>query len=250
MKTSSLFLLLGFVSSFSALAQGDAYFVKYNTGVLLHELNPGVTGTEKKEKTKQQSESLVVTEEADNRKNVGSPLFYNAWTEGTFRLSGGQEINGRMALDVSRNIVLYQEIHQNAVIALKPKWVDLYGHKLQRIDDQFRNAGDFYYEQIIDKNYKILKKYTCKYEQYRDELKSGQKHLKADEFDGAYVKDTDYFLVKEKQLHHISNRKKFYRAFNKKENEVKHFVRENKLDLTMQSDVISLVSYLERLEEL
>ncbi len=232
--TSVLIVLTGLSA---AQAQGDAYFVKQTDQIFYTDKKTFPAYTSKKDKEKQQDVLQVLQEKQrkENTGNVGSPLFYNGWSEGVFRLSGGQEIKGKMALDISRNTLFYEEIHRNAILCLKPKWVNIYGHELQRYDNEFTNAGDFYYEKLPLASVLILKKYSCQYEDFGKDINTGYNYLNAKGYNGA----------RNNQLYLIKDRKKFYQIFGRKGNKVKEFVLRNKLNLGAQQDVLALASFIE-----
>ena len=244
-----LLLFLGiYLAGSGLMAQGDAYFVKHNDKVFYTGKKPLLNHIRQKEEERN-SENLKVLRQRlkEEKMNMGSPLFYNGWTEGYFKLSGGQEIRGKMALDIMENTLMYEEMHQNTILSLRPLLINLHGHELQRYDHLYANAGPFYYEKVVGREYLILKKYSCQYEEFKGYLHLGYDNAANGAYEGEYIKDTNYYLAKEKTLHLITDRSKFYRIFGKRAGEIKQFVQNEGLDLETLTGVETLIAYVEKL---
>ncbi len=248
MKSSFLLVFASLLISAEAVSQGDAYFVKQTNQIFYADKKNWSIHPAKKDKNIKPDQLQVLQEKQQllSEKNLGSPLFYNGWTEGVFRLSGGQEIRGRMALDIAGNVLFYKEMHQNSILSLKPVFISIYGHQLYRLDKQYLNAGDFYYEKMKDSGLTLLKKYSCKYDYLGKNVHSGYNYVNSNGYEGEFIKDTGFFLGQGKELHLICNKKKFYRIFGEKSQAIEKYVSDEQLDLNTEKDVLALVSYLEK----
>ncbi|MGR3809126.1 hypothetical protein [Jiulongibacter sp. NS-SX5] len=240
-----LFTLLSLIS-ISSFGQGESYFVKKDLSFFqeVEDIAFNFTSIDNTSETEESIERLKKQFD-EGSKIAGSPFYGGGWFDGEFRLSGGKNMKGHMALDLHRNQLYVIESSSMSVLTLKPNWVKINGTEFTRLDHQIKGTGDYYYELIYNGSKKVYQRHQREFKNSRLAFTNGYEIIPQNRYDGGYMEKSVFLLSNEYRVLVIGDRDKFYRMFGRKAPKVKKYMIENSFDLSLKNDVLALVSSAE-----
>ncbi|KPM47455.1 hypothetical protein [Jiulongibacter sediminis] len=175
-----------------------------------------------------------------SKKYLGTPLFFNGWHKGTLFFKNSAPVSGTLAYNLLNDKVYFSQGPVQPALEIKPNAFEINGHLFERFDDQFKKAGKYYYQRLVI-NEKTYYKRSVKY------LITDFKHpeiidtSEAESYQGSFISQNKYYLVNNERFRQIDPGLKAFGPFTKK---VMDIIRENKLDLRKESDLLTLLKYL------
>lgn len=221
------------------MAQGDSYFIKKDLSFFEAVESVAFNFTNRTYEDEQEARFNQLKNSIKSKTSyAGSPYFQGDWFDGQFNLSGGKVMKGHMALDLNQNVLYVLESSAMHVLALKPHFIEINGHQFQRLNHLYKEAGNYYFEEVYsNKKFKIYKRHHKSLYELDQTSPNGYQVNRNRLYDGEFIDDNDYFVASKNKLTYISTRKKLYRILGKKSRE---YIEQNKLDLNLEADILDL----------
>ncbi len=238
MRLTSITILLVFLAE-PLLAQGDSYFIRKDLSFFeaVESVAFNFTNRSNKEEQELKFDQLKASVKP-NESFAGSPYFQGDWYDGQFNLSGGKVMKGHMALDVNKNVLYVIESSSMKILTLKPHLIEINGHRLERLNHLYKEAGDYYFEPIYSsKKIQIYKRHHKQFTDLKETKLNAYQVNRNIRFDSEYTDDNAFFVASKNKLTYISSRKKFYQIIGKK---ARNYIEQNNLDLNFEADILDL----------
>lgn len=171
----------------------------------------------------------------------GTPLYKNAWFNGTLRLENSSASSkGNMSYDLrNQQVFLAAGANSNAMV-LKPFEFQIDGHNFMNYKKLYEELPYGYLEKITEGKYMLFVQYNCKYQAANIGEKNGYEQSR-DGFEGYFNKSIDYYIVKEKDAEKVQ---KNFKIFNEDAEKASKYAKENKLSLKKPQEMIQIIKYL------
>ena len=184
------------------------------------------------------------------RTYLGTPYFGDQWFIGHMSFTDGKDVSGVMAYNLV-NHTLYYSLNENVqAVEVKPNIFTIGGVTFQNLDSDFKGTAGHYYETLSNGEPKLLKQYIGKYVQLNatDESTYGSNPL--GDYEGSFEKLAKYYLVIQKELILVSNKKRFYKSIGPYAKKGKTFADERHLDMRNEEDNMRLIKHIENNSQL
>jgi hypothetical protein len=178
------------------------------------------------------------------RTYLGTPYFGDQWFMGHMSFTVGKDVSGVMAYNMV-NSTLYYSLNENVqAVEVKPNIFTLNGVTFQTLDSEFKGTAGHYYEILSNGEPKLLKQHIGKYIQLNATDGSTYGSNSQDDYEGSFEKIAKYYLVIQKELVLVSNKKRFYKSMGPYAKKGKTISDEKHLDMRKEEDILKLVSSL------
>jgi hypothetical protein len=179
----------------------------------------------------------------------GSPYLTNDWTKGSIILGDGKVVeNLDIKFDQFTDAILYKNDNGEELEVAEP--VKEFKVKIKNIDRLFRagfkpvgsNTETNFYEVLVDGSLKFLKRFKKEIMTTRDYNATSDTKTVTEKISYYIVKDNQPILV-------LKNEKAILEAIGEKENELNDFIKQNKLKLKDEGDIIKIIEQYNKLKK-
>lgn len=179
------------------------------------------------------------------RKYLGTPFFEDQWFMGSMYVTENNKVSGVMAYNLVTKIVYYAANEADEATEVKPNKFSLGEIIFQKLKDVYNGAGDDYYEILSDGEPKLLKEHIGHYSPTYNGVRGTYGSSQQDQYEGTFEKRANYYIVIQKQLLLINNKKGFFKSLGPYAEKAIDFVDQENLNLRNEEDILKLISRLD-----
>ncbi|NBB19041.1 hypothetical protein GVN20_06710 [Runella sp. CRIBMP] len=171
----------------------------------------------------------------------GTPFFKNGWYRGKVQTGTGMEWEFVMAYNIQKEEVYLSNNPNMEATVMRPVSFTMAGHT-------FRQYKNQYYEVIYEGGSQIWKEYGCTLVFSKSGQRTGyEAEGGVNEYDGEFVKTVKYYLKEGDKLREIPSKNRLFKLFGAKSNDVKNYAKTKGLNLSKETNLVSLFRYYDSL---